>query len=86
MATSVEPRNGWSWVNVEVSGLRKGYECELRVTDKSGKAYVAGSWLISDQAAQSGARFGGGVVVPVERVRSVELVTLSGKQVASTPL
>lgn len=86
MATTVEPRNGWSWVNVQISGLAKGYECELRVVDKSGKAYVAGSWLISDKGAREGAKFSGGVVIPVEQVRSVDLVTLSGKRVVSTPL
>lgn len=86
MATTVEPRNGWSWVNVQISGMAKGYECELRVVDKSGKAYVAGSWLISDKGAREGAKFSGGVVIPVEQVRSVDLVTLSGKRVVSTPL
>jgi anti-sigma factor RsiW len=86
MATKVEPRNGWSWVDVKISGLRMGYPCEVRVTDKAGKTYVAGSWLISDKAAREGAGFSGGVAVPVGEVKSVELVTLSGKRMALTTL
>ena len=86
MATTVEPREGWSWVHVQVTGLKAGAECELVVTDKNGKTYVAGSWLVSEKAAREGSRFGGGVLVPVGEVASVEVRTAEGEHVVTTPI
>jgi hypothetical protein len=86
MATTVEPRTGWSWVIVNVSGLKAGDECEMLVTDKSGKTYVAGSWVVSDKAAREGSRFGGGVLATVDQVRSVEIKTVQGRHVVTTPV
>ena len=86
MATTVEPRAGWSWVTVRITGLRAGDECELIVTDENGKTYVAGSWLVSDEAARDSSKFGGGVLVPIDRVTSVEVKTVQGKHVVTTPV
>jgi hypothetical protein len=86
MATTVEPRTGWSWVVVNVSGLKAGDECEMLVTDTSGRTYVAGSWVVSDKAARNGSRFGGGVITPVDQVRSVEIKTVQGRHVVTTPV
>jgi hypothetical protein len=86
MATTVQPRTGWSWVIVDVSGLKAGDECEMLVTDKSGKTYVAGSWVVSEKAARDGSRFGGGVLATVDQVRSVEIRTVQGQHVVTTPV
>lgn len=86
MATTVEPREGWSWVAVQVTGLRAGAECELVVTGKDGKTYVAGSWLVSEKAAREGSRFGGGVLLPIDEVASVEVRTAEGEHVVTTPI
>ena len=86
MATSVEPRAGWSWVDVKLTGLEAGDECELLVTDENGKTYVAGSWLVSEEAARKGSRFAGGVLVPIDQVASVEVKTVEGKHVVTTPV
>ncbi|WP_020389386.1 zf-HC2 domain-containing protein [Kribbella catacumbae] len=86
MATTVEPRAGWSWINVNVTNLKPGAECEMVVTDKAGKTYVAGSWVISPKAAREGSRFGGGVLVPVDQVKSVEIRTVQGEHVVTTPV
>ena len=86
MATTVEPREGWSWVSVQVTGLKVGAECELVVTAKDGKTYVAGSWLVSEKAAREGSRFGGGVLVPIGEVASVEVRTAEGQHVVTTPI
>jgi hypothetical protein len=86
MATSVEPRDGWSWVKVKLTGLEAGAECELVVTDVNGKTYVAGSWLVSKEAAREGSQFGGGVLVPIDQVTSVEVKTVEGKHVVTTPV
>ncbi|HEU4945598.1 MAG TPA: zf-HC2 domain-containing protein [Kribbella sp.] len=86
MAATVEPRAGWSWVDVKISGLTAGAECVLRVTDKSGKSWVAGSWLVSEKAARDGSKFSGGVLVPVDQVKSVDVVTVKGERVVSAPI
>jgi hypothetical protein len=86
MATTVEPRPGWSWVNVSLTNLTAGDMCEMLVTDKAGKTYVAGSWVVSEKAAKEGSRFGGGVLVPIDQVKSVEIRTVQGEHVATTPV
>jgi hypothetical protein len=86
MATTVEPRAGWSWIMVKIEGLKAGAECEMLVTDKAGNTFVAGSWVVSGKAAREGSRFGGGVLVPIDQVRSVEIKTLQGEHVVTTPV
>jgi hypothetical protein len=83
MATTVEPRAGWSWIRVNVKGLKAGAECRMFVTDKAGKTWAAGSWLVSEKAAREGSTFGGGVLVPFNQVKSVEIKTLEGKHVVT---
>jgi hypothetical protein len=86
MATTVEPRTGWSWVQVQVTGLRAGDQCQLLVTDRTGKTWVAGSWLVSAKAAKNGSTFGGGVLVPLDQVRSVEIRTVQGRHVVTATI
>ncbi|WP_371403669.1 zf-HC2 domain-containing protein [Kribbella sp. NBC_00662] len=86
MATTVEPRTGWSWVQVQVKGLTAGDQCQLLVTDKAGKMWTAGSWVVSEKAAKNGSTFGGGVLVPLDQVQSVEIRTLQGKHVVTTTI
>jgi len=86
MATTVEPRVGWSWIRVDITGLKVGAECEMVVTDKAGKTFVAGSWVVSPKAAKEGSRFAGGVLVPIDQVRSVEIKTVQGEHVVTTPV
>jgi hypothetical protein len=83
MVTTVEPRAGWSWIRVSIKGLRAGAECEMLVTDASGKSWVAGSWVVSPKAARDGSVFGGGVLVPLDQVRSVEIKTIQGEHVVT---
>ncbi len=86
MAATVEPRAGWSWVKVQVSGLKAGDQCEMVITDKSGKSWVAGSWLVSEKAAKGESAFGGGVLTPIDQVRSVEIRTVQGKHVVTATI
>jgi hypothetical protein len=83
MTATVIPRGDWSWIEVELSGLKQGAQCELRVTGDDGKYYSAGSWVVSEHAARTGAKFGGGVLLPVGKVKAVEIVTLQDKHVLS---
>jgi Putative zinc-finger len=86
MATTVEPRTGWSWVQVQVKGLKAGDQCLLLVTDRTGKTWTAGSWVVSDKAAKNGSTFGGGVLVPLDQVQSVEIRTVQGKHVVTATI
>ncbi|MET9274573.1 zf-HC2 domain-containing protein [Kribbella sp. NPDC003557] len=86
MAATVEPRAGWSWVRVQVTGLKAGDECVMVVTDKDGEAWIAGSWLVSEKAAKGGSTFGGGVLVPPDQVRSVEIRTVQGRHVVTATI
>lgn len=86
MAATVEPRAGWTWVKVNVSGLTAGDQCVMVITDKSGASWVAGSWLVSEKAAKSGSAFGGGVLIPPDQVRSVEIRTVQGKHVVTATI
>jgi hypothetical protein len=86
MATTVEPRTGWSWVQVQVKGLKVGDQCQLLVTDKAGKTWTAGSWVVSAKAAKNGSSFGGGVLVPLDQVRSVEIRTVQGQHVVKAAI
>lgn len=86
MATTVEPREGWSWIKVKLTGLEAGAECEVIVTDENGKTFVAGSWVVSEEAARKGSQFAGGVLVPIDQVASVEVKTAQGEHVVSTKI
>lgn len=86
MAATVEPRPGWSWVRVQVTGLKAGDQCEMVVRNKDGYSWVAGSWLVSEKAAKNGSTFGGGVLVPLDQVRSVEIRTVQGKHVVTATI
>ncbi|TDD57852.1 anti-sigma factor [Kribbella antibiotica] len=86
MTTTVEPREDWTWVRVQITGLKPGAECVMLVTDKAGKTWTAGSWSISDKAAREGSRFGGGVLVRPDQVESVEIKTVQGEHVVTTTI
>jgi hypothetical protein len=87
MATTVEPRSGWSWIQVQIKGLKAGAECQMLVTDKAGKTWVAGTWKVSEKAAREGkSQFEGGVLVPIDQVKDVEITTIQGQHVVTTPI
>jgi hypothetical protein len=86
MATTVEPREGWSWIKVRLTGLTAGDECVVFVTDENGETFVAGSWVVSEKSAREGSTFAGGVLVPIDQVRSVEVKTAQGKHIVTTTI
>lgn len=86
MTASVEPRPGWSWVQVQLTGLKAGDQCEMIITDTAGYSWTAGSWLVSEKAAENGSTFGGGVLVPLDQVHSVEIRTVQGRHVVTATL
>ena len=86
MATTVEPREGWSWIKVKLTGLEPGAECEVLVTDANGETFVAGSWVVTEKAAREGSQFAGGVLVPIDQVKSVEVKNSQGKHIVTTTI
>jgi hypothetical protein len=87
MATTVEPRAGWSWIQVQIKGLKAGAECQMLVTDKAGKTWIAGTWKVSEKSAREGkSQFEGGVLVPIDQVKDVEITTVQGQHVVTTTI
>jgi len=86
MTTTVEPREGWSWIKVKLTGLEPGAECEVLVTDENGETFVAGSWVVTEKAAREGSQFAGGVLVPIDQVKSVEVKNSQGKHIVTTTI
>ncbi|MFF0270602.1 anti-sigma factor family protein [Kribbella sp. NPDC004536] len=86
MTATVEPRPGWSWVQVQLSGLRAGDQCEMVVTNNEGYTWIAGSWEVSKKAAENGSTFGGGVLIPLDEVHSVEIRTVQGKHLVTATI
>ncbi|NUR94062.1 MAG: anti-sigma factor [Kribbellaceae bacterium] len=86
MTATVEPRPGWSWVQVQLTGLKAGEQCEMVVTNNEGYTWVAGSWEVSKKAAENGSTFGGGVLIPLNEVHSVEIRTVQGKHLVTATI
>lgn len=86
MTATVEPRPGWSWVQVQLTGLKAGEQCEMVVTNNDGYTWVAGSWEVSQKAADNGSTFGGGVLIPLDQVRSVEIRTVQGRHLVTATI
>lgn len=86
MAATVTPKAGWVAVKVKVDNLPAGAQCELRVTDASGKSFVAGSWLVSEKGSREGHVIDGAALVPIDKVKSVDVVTFQGRRMVSVPV
>jgi hypothetical protein len=86
MAATVIPKAGWVVVHIKADGLPAGAQCELRVVDKAGHSFVAGSWLVSEKLARQGSTIDGTALVPITQVKSVDVVTIQGKRMVSVPL
>jgi hypothetical protein len=83
ISATLVPKKGWVTVHVDVRNLPVGAQCELRVVDKSGKFMVAGSWLVSENTAKAGSILDGSALIPIERVKSIDVYTLQGKRMVS---
>jgi anti-sigma factor RsiW len=86
MAATVTPKAGWVAVKVKVDNLPVGAQCELRVVDANGRSFVAGSWLVSQKGSQEGHVIDGAALVPIDKVKSVDVVTFQGKRMVSVPV
>jgi anti-sigma factor RsiW len=81
LTASVIPAAGWVKVHVAFKGIPAGEKCQLVITSKTGRQWVAGSWQVSGKAASPG--FDGSAVIAPGDVGSVGIVTLDGRDLVS---
>jgi Putative zinc-finger len=83
MNVRVEPKKGWVNVHADVSGIKAGLNCELRVVPKTGEPVLAGSWRVSDEGEAEGTPLDGAALVDPSAVKSIEVVTTDGKKMVT---
>jgi anti-sigma factor RsiW len=83
MAVRVEPKKGWVNVHADVSGIKAGLNCELRVVPKTGEPVLAGSWKVSEEGEAEGTALDGAALVDPAAVKSIEVVTTDGKKMVT---
>jgi hypothetical protein len=86
MNVKVEPLAGWVKVHATVLGVKQGEKCQLIVTGRDGSQKVAGSWLVTEKAQDTGTSLDAPALVAPKDVRSVDLVTLDGRRLVSVPV
>ncbi len=86
MQAKVIPKAGWVAVEANVKNLPVGAQCKLIVVDTAGRSFEAGSWLVSEKAAAEGSVVDGSALVPIDRVRSVDVITFQGQRMVSAPV
>jgi hypothetical protein len=68
--------NSLSWgtelrLQMSGEGVRKGQVCALKVYDRSGQEWDAGSWRV---AYKSGVKWSGGVALPSDQIGRIEVI------------
>lgn len=86
MRVRVEPLAGWVKVHATVAGVNQGEKCELVVIGKDGSRKVAGSWLVTEKARDTGTSLDAPALVDPQDVRSVDVVTVDGRRLVSVPV
>jgi putative zinc finger protein len=86
MSAKLIPKAGWVAVRANVKNLPVGAQCKLIVVDTSGKSVEAGSWLVSEKAATAGSEVDGSALVPIDKVKSIDVVTFQGQRMVSVPV
>ena len=86
MSAKVTPKAGWIAIKANVKELPVGAQCELVVVDSAGKSEVAGSWLVSEKTAKAGSEVDGSALVPIDKVKSIDVVTFQGQRMVSVPV
>jgi anti-sigma factor RsiW len=86
MAVTMVPKMGWVTVHADVSGIKAGLNCQLRVVPKTGEPVLAGSWRVSPKGEAEGTPLDGSALVDPASVESVEVVTTDGKTMVIVPV
>ena len=56
------------------------------MVNTAGRSFEAGSWLVSEKAAAEGSVVDGSALVPIDRVKSVDVITFQGQRMVSAPV
>ncbi|EXG81498.1 anti-sigma factor family protein [Cryptosporangium arvum] len=85
MTASVVPSTGWVRVNVKLTGIKVGEECEMVVHSTHSDPVLAGSWVISEKAASmpGGWPVTGNAAVAPEDVDAIEIRTTAGRHLVT---
>lgn len=86
ITATVIPKAGWVTIKADVRNLPVGAQCELRVIDNAGHSKVAGSWLVSEKTSKEGSLIDGGALIPLDKVKSIDVVTFQGQKMVSVPV
>jgi hypothetical protein len=86
MAITMTPKMGWVALHADVSGIKAGLNCELRVVPNVGEPVLAGSWRVSKLGEAEGTPLDGTALVDPAAVKSVEVVTTDGKTMVTVPV
>jgi len=86
MTVAVAPAPGWVRIKAAVAGIPAGERCRLEVVAKDGTQVLAGSWVVSEKGAAEGTTLDGSALVAPADVKSVRVVTESGKQYTSVDI
>lgn len=86
MEVALEPKKGWVWVHAQTRGLPADAECELYVIPKNGAPLLAGSWLVSEEAAENGGRLEAMALIPPAEVAAVQIRTTAGDTMVTVPM
>ncbi|TQS42662.1 anti-sigma factor family protein [Cryptosporangium phraense] len=85
LTATVVPASGWVHVNALLKGIKAGEECRMVVRGKDGTEKEAGSWVISEKAANAanGWMVTGNAAIAPDDVESVEIVTTAGRHLVT---
>jgi hypothetical protein len=86
MAVTMVPKKGWVELHADVSGIKAGLNCELRVVPKTGEPVLAGSWRVSELGEAEGTPLDGTALVDPSAVKAVEVVTTEGETMVTVPV
>lgn len=83
MTVVITPASGWVRLEGAFTGVPGHARCFLIVVNKAGHRLVGGSWLAPFTSPPGGERVSGSALVPMAQVASVQVVTFSGRVLAT---
>jgi Putative zinc-finger len=79
MTVVITPANGWVRLEGAFTGVPGHARCYLMVVDRSGRRFIAGSWLAPYKSPPGGERVSGSALVAPDDVAAVQVVTFGGQ-------
>ncbi|MFI5956023.1 anti-sigma factor family protein [Cryptosporangium sp. NPDC051539] len=88
LTATMVPAAGWVHVNAVIKGIKAGEECRMVVHGKDDVDEDAGSWVISEKAANAtnGWMVTGNAAIGPDNVESIEIVTTAGRHLVTVEM